>query len=144
MKFILQILLVSFSFLSYAQEITVNDINPYQEIEGVIIYIGEGTFEKSSNNTQHVRYFFKFQNTTSKDILLKFNKELYYDGVCYKCESNSDEQQYSVLVKANSIASYEEHPYDKVYSIFVKDNNNLIKKKLTDFKLKNIKISKAR
>jgi hypothetical protein len=141
MKLLLQTLFFTCSLLSYAQEVSVNNLNQLLEKEGVKIFVGEGVFEEASNNTSHARYFFTFQNTTDKDLMLKFNKELYYDGICQNCGSDSDEQHYSVMLKANSTASYEENPRDKTYSIFIKDNHGWIKKQLTDFKFINVQIS---
>jgi|SRR5690554_1020501 len=144
MKLILQTLLFTFSLFSSAQEFTLNDFNPLLEKDGLIIHVGEGIFIETSNNTSHTKYFFKFQNTTNEDLILQFNKELYYDGECYGSDNTEGEQQYRITIKANSVASFEENPYDKSYSVFKKDNNGWIKKQLTDFKLTHVQISKVK
>lgn len=144
MKQLIQLLIVALPFISYAQTVNVNEYNPYIEQDGVLIQVGEGEYIDDTNNTSHTRYFFRYLNNTNEDVIISFNKELYYGNQCLGCGSNNEEQTFSVKVKANSMRALDSNYYDKTFSIFIKDNNGWIKKQLTDFKLTNIQISKIK
>lgn len=116
-------------------------IDSYREItseNGVTVYVGKGTYTVNSNNTSHIRYFLKYENTTNQKVEISFNKEIHYGETCYGCNSTNEEQQFSVVIPANTTYSFDANHSDKRYYIFKKDNNGWITNELTDFSIKNI------
>jgi hypothetical protein len=140
MKILTLLFLLTTTLFSFSQEATIRSYQQLKTENGVTIYVGEGTYKVSSNNTSHSRYFLKYENTTNQEVTISFNKEMHYRETCYGCDSNNQEQQFSIVIPVNTTYSFDENHNDKRYYIFRKDNNGWITKELTDFSIKNINI----
>ncbi len=120
-----------------SQTAEVGEYTPIFSENNVVFSIAEGTYTES--NKTHVRYFLKYENYSNFSVEISFQKELHYGDDCYGC-NEGEENKYSLVIPANSTFEFNEENRSKAFYIFVKDENGWIKRKLTDFQIKNIKI----
>ena len=138
MKRLLLVLGLSLSVgYGISQTAEVGEYTPLLTENNVVFSIAEGTYTESSK--KHVRYFLKYENYSNFPVEISFQKELHYGDDCYGC-SESDENITSLVIPANSTLEFNEDNRSKTFYIFVKDEEGWIKRKLTDFQIKNIKI----
>ncbi len=120
-----------------SQTTEVGDYTPIFSENNVVLSVAQGTYSES--NKTHVRYFLKYENYSNFSVKISFQKELHYGDDCYGC-SGGEENKYSLVISANSTLEFNEENRSKTFYIFVKDEKGWIKRKLTDFEIKNIKI----
>ena len=120
------------------QNVEIGEYEPVFSENNIVMSVAEGTYTES--NRSHVRYFLKYENYTNFPVELTFQKELHYGDQCYGCDDNG-EQEYTVKIPANSTLVFDEDHRSKSFYIFVKDENGWIKRQLTGFEIKNIKIN---
>lgn len=120
-----------------SQTANIGEYNTVYSENNIVMSAAEGTFTQS--NKEHVRYFLKYENYSNFPVELSFQKELHYGDDCYGCGDN-DEQTYTVTIPANTTLVFDDKNTSKDFYIFVKDNEGWIKRQLTEFEIKNIKI----
>lgn len=120
-----------------SQTADIGKYTPVYSQDNIVLSIAEGTFTQSNKN--HVRYFLKYENYSNFPVEISFQKELHYGDDCYGC-NDGDEQSYTVTIPANSTLVFDDENRSKSFYIFVKDEEGWIKRQLTDFEIKNIKI----
>jgi hypothetical protein len=126
---------------AFSQNITAGNYEAIFQNNIVEVSLAEGVFKNESRNLSHSRYFIQYENLTDSEVEVTILKELHYGDRCYGCNDN-EENYKTVVVPANSTLSYDENNKDKRFYFFVKDNNGLIKSKLTDFTIKIVKTEK--
>lgn len=101
------------------------------------IYIAEVEHKSPSDGIHHQRFIFKYENHTPETIELHFNREVQYGDVV-----TTQEQDFQVTIPGNGSTEYDAaKQYDKVYYLFKRDNEGLIKRSLNDFKITNLRIN---
>lgn len=135
-------LLLSLGFFSFfgglfSQDVSIGEYETIFSSNNIVLSVAEGTFEE--DNKKHVRYFLKYENYTNFPVELSFNKELHYGDQCSGC-SGDDEQKFKVTIPANTTLEFDENHRSKDFYIFVKDENGWIRRQLTSFEIKNVKI----
>jgi hypothetical protein len=122
---------------SLSQSNRVGDYEPIFSEDNIVMSIAEGIYNNDGKN--HVRYYIKYENYTNFPVELSFQKELHYGDDCYGCNDN-DEQNFTLTIPANSTLVFNDENRSKTFYIFVKDQEGWIKRQLTDFDIKNIKL----
>lgn len=94
------------------------------------------TFNDPVHNHIHERIVFRYTNLTSEQVHFSYDRMLSYDGVELP---QSPERHFELILSPNEIKSYNEAVmHDKLYYIFHKDVNGMIKSKLSFFDIINI------
>lgn len=95
-------------------------------------------------NQQYI--ILKITNHSSKNILMHWDQQLWYDNQCVNCEQFSEEYRKNIIVNANEVvigSCVENNPL-RVFSKFTEDLKDMpgVNKitELTKFELKNINI----
>lgn len=101
----------------------------------VEVSLAQGDWEDVSRNISHARYFIQYKNLTNEEIEITLNKELHYGNQCYGC-NGSEESYKTIIVPPNTTLSFNQENNDKRFYFFVKDNNGLISRQLSDFQIK--------
>lgn len=119
------------SILSFSQ-----NWQSYYSDEKIEIQFAQITYEKSSHSKSHERIAFKYINKTSEDLTVTFSRPNEYDGVR---SSTSAERTFTVQLPADSELGYDgEFNKSKTFYLFLRDNNQMIKRALTWFDIVNI------
>lgn len=124
--FSLFVVLTTFSSTFFAQEW----IEYYHDNE-VIIEVAEWNRVDQKYGKDHQQIIFQYKNLTDHDVTISFTRELEYE----EGGTATQEVIYFVHLGANEMKTYFDHPKDKAYYIFKKDNNGWINDKLIDFKI---------
>lgn len=133
MKIYLLLASLFLGYTGYSQE----NWTTVEENEHYSVSSKEITYKNESDGINHQRIVFRYENRTSTPILLKFNREVTYDG-----QVQLQEQEFSVSLSSASIVEYDESKkYDKTYYLFKRDNNKTISKSLDNFKITHLRIN---
>ncbi len=84
--------------------------------------------------------FFTLKNKTNEAIRVSYKKQLWYNGTCTTCNSDSKEQQFSIVLNPNETIQGTCDKNNKALSVFSK-MLNMKKSELTRFELTDIKIT---
>jgi len=95
----------------------------------------------NKNGTAKQYLSIKIENKLQTEVQVKFKKNLWYDGICTNCESESDEHLVNLKVAAASTA-FGNCSSGKPAMIFVKMLNLENVRQLTHFELKDIEVIK--
>ena len=119
---IIGLLLFSHAGLSQDwQEIKTND--------SVKISVKEIHYQNLTNDIDHQRFVFKYENLTSSPLEINFNRELIYNDKKFL-----QDETFSIQIPANGMVEYNESKNnDKSFYIFKTDNNGWIKDSLDTF-----------
>ena len=104
--------------------------------EFVLIQSKTTVYDNPSDGIKHERIVFKYTNLTKQDISISFNRNLFYNGVCYGC--NQPERRYTVQLKATEVKEYSSKNTESEYFIFSKDLQGFITKTLDSFHIVNL------
>lgn len=130
---ILTIVIICLGYVGYSQK----SWAVIEKNEQFSISVTEIEYKNESDGINHQRLVFRYENYTSAPIILNFNRE-----VMYLNQSIRQDPDFTISIPASSVIEYDESKkYDKTYYIFKKDNNNTIKKSLSDFKIINLRIN---
>jgi uncharacterized membrane protein len=103
----------------------------------VKISVKEIHYQNVTNDIDHQRLIFKYENLTSTPIELHFNRELIYNN-----KKSSQEEDFSIQIPANGSLEYNELENNtKSYYIFKKDNNGWIKRILDNYSIIHLKVN---
>ncbi len=133
MKSILILIILSlYSYTGFSQS--------WQEVkttDSVKIFVKEIHYQNVTNDIDHQRLVFKYENLTSSPIEIQFNRELIYNN-----KKSSQEEDFSIQIPANGILEYNESENNtKSYYIFKKDNNGWIKRILDSYSIIHLKVN---
>lgn len=110
----------------------------YSENEQIRI---EQSIQKCTDNSQGTDNTFvllKISNKTSEEITVDFDKEVWYNGVCFGCDEQKEKH---VSLKINALSEVQGTcEKESNIRIFHSMPQKFSKNILSDFKLKNIKI----
>lgn len=128
------ILLTTFLFLLSFSSFSQN----WQEVKknnAVTISVKEIHYQNKTDDIDHQRLVFKYENTTSSPIEIHFNRELTYNG-----KTLTQDQDFSINIPANGTVQYDDSKSnDKTYYIFKKDNKGWIKGTLDTYTIIHLK-----
>lgn len=141
MKNLILSLLVFSVFNAFGQS-SVKDA-PYYSEKDVSIYLSFKDCINSAKGTAKQYLFIEITNDSSTDVVVSFDKEIWYNNVCQSCESSSNEYKVEVTVPANSKIAGDCNSTDKNLRIFSKMLNLDKVRKLSKYELKNINIENA-
>jgi len=141
MKNLILSLLVFSVFNAFGQP-SIKDA-PYHSEKDVSIYLSFKDCINSAKGTAKQYLFIEIINSSTSNMIVSFDKEMWYDGVCQTCESSSNEYKVEVTVPANSKIAGDCDSTDKNLRIFSKMLNLNKVRKLTKYELKNINIENA-
>ncbi|MEX2483501.1 MAG: hypothetical protein WED10_03025 [Brumimicrobium sp.] len=128
----------AFAVSIYSQE---TQIDGYETVyQGELIQVSVAKATHVFQNRSHVRVFIKYTNLSDSKVKISLQKELHYGDRCSGCDDDP-EQSTSLVLPPKTTLEFDENNTDKRFYIFVKDNDGFIKSQLTDFKLKNYKIT---
>jgi hypothetical protein len=95
-----------------------------------------------SEGTHNENIYLKFTNNTPKTLKVEWNMEYWYNGKCNGCEKGNIENHKSITLNPNeTMQGYCNVKSNPALAIFSKMLNIKIKSKLTNFKLRDLKIS---
>lgn len=114
-------------------------ITPYYSENGVEIRLipSDCIDEKYGVAKQYL--LIEITNTTSKDVKISFDKELWYNGVV----SSTKENRVEIVVSRNNVVAGTCEVDEKQLYIFTKMLNLDNARKLTKYELKNIRVEKV-
>lgn len=114
-------------------------ITPYYSENGVEIRLipSDCIDEKYGVTKQYL--LIEITNTTSKDVKISFDKELWYNGVV----SSTKENRVEIVVSRNNVVAGTCEVDEKQLYIFTKMLNLDNARKLTKYELKNIRVEKV-
>ena len=130
MKILISLLFLIGSIVSYSQE-----WQSYYSDDKVEIQFAQITYEKPSHSKSHERLVFNYVNKTNDELTVTFSRPNEYDGVR---SASSTERTFTVVIPAGSEIGYDETHKSKTYYLFLRDNNQMIKRALTWFDIINI------
>lgn len=110
------------------------------EGQGITISAQLVDCEDTHNGTHKQYYLLTTENKNPNAKAISFKKELWYDGKCLSCTSESEEYVARVEVGANSSKSGECRESDQL-RVFVKMLNLQGVRQLTHFELTNISVT---
>lgn len=93
-----------------------------------------------SKGTAKQYLFIEIINTTSSELKISLDKEIWYNNKCHTCNSNSQEYKIEVILPANSAIEGNCDSKNKTLRIFSKMLNLEKVRKLSKYELKNIKV----
>jgi hypothetical protein len=111
---------------------------PYFENPEVRIEISEYNWKDLKFGKDHERFIFRYTNLTDENIQISFQRRLVFNGE----NEVFQEVEYKIDLAPKEERSYFSDEQDKTYYLFRKDNHGMIKQVLTDFELRNFKISR--
>lgn len=90
--------------------------------DGIKVYQKEIAFHDVTNDFHAEYVIFKFENTNDERLLLTWNFELHYDGVCRTCKKTNQSEYYTNLaLQANqTYICRQQKPEDKERIVFKK------------------------
>ena len=100
-KFLLFIFLFFGTLTTFAQRTSedLSDWKLYKEISGLQIYSKEIGCHDNHNGIHEKYIVFQFINSTSEEMEITWEQELWYDGKCFTCNRpSSDENLYKVNI----------------------------------------------
>ena len=131
MKIFISLLMLLGTFVSFSQDWQTYFSDAKTEIQFAVI-----DHETPSHNRNHQRIVFKYINKTSELLTINFDRPISYDG---EELLNSPERNFTITLEPNSESSFDaEINISKLFYIFSKDHNNVIKRKLTSFDITNL------
>jgi hypothetical protein len=92
-------------------------------------------YQDNSHGIHHKRFIFKYANHTSEPIVLQFERKLAYNNVALE---SSKERHFSLELAPLEAREYNAANAGKTYYIFVRDENETIKQKLSAFEIINL------
>lgn len=107
---------------------------------GITIYAELMDCHDDRNGTHKQYYLLTAENKNSNAKTISFEKELWYDGKCLSCETESSEYAVTVKLEPNSTLTGK-CTKNGPLRVFVKMLELKGVRKLTHFELKNISIS---
>lgn len=130
--FFILLFLITSSLNGYCQDWKSTETNDIFSIS-----VAEIEHNKPSDGINHQRLIFKYENHTDKTISLSFKREVKYSD-----QTITQEQDFEITIPANSSLQYDKSAdYNRLYYLFKKDNDDIIKQSLSDFKIINLRIN---
>ena len=116
----------------------------HSENNGVFIYIKKVNCDNTMNGVYEEIILLKFVNTTTIDMKINWELELWYDNECYTC-NQYDEYKYSTILIGDELVEgkckVKENDNMKIFSKFLKYDDV---PQLTKIKLLNISVNPMR
>jgi hypothetical protein len=110
----------------------------YEE-QGIIIQYRHAEIDDAQLGIHHARIVFRYENKTSSEVHLNFNRTIIYSG---DQEEKPQEKGFNVTIPANSSIEYNEaNRMDKTYYLFEKDLKRTIKRSLVNFDIKDVTLN---
>jgi len=132
MKTLISLLFLLATFVSYSQ-----NWQTYFSDSKVDIQFAVVNHDTPSHHRSHERILFKYVNKSAEPLTINFDRPLAYDG---QDLPTSSERNFTIELSANSELSFNrETNKSKLFYIFSKDNNDIIKRRLTAFDIINFK-----
>ena len=126
MKTLLLSTFLMIQVFAFSQEWT-----PFYSNDTISIEYAETIYNDAVHNHIHERIIFRYTNLTSEEVTFSFERLLAYDGVEFP---SSPERIFKLKLGPNEVKGYnDEVIHDKLYYIFRKDVNDMIKSKLSFF-----------
>lgn len=141
MKNLILSLLVFSVFNALAQPSAKN--TPYFSEKNISIYVSLENCINQAKGTAKQYVLIQIVNTSSSEVAVSFDKEIWYDTICQTCGSSSKEYKVNVVVPAHSSITGSCDNNDSGLRIFSKMLNLDKVRKLTKYELKNITIENA-
>ncbi len=131
----MKLLLIS-CFLLLQWNVYSQDWGTYYSDDNLTIEVAKVTYEDKSHNQVHERIVLKYTNKTNQELSVSLTRIHAYDGAELQV---SPEREFSITLTANETKGYsDETEKNKLFYIFKKDMNNIIKRKLSSFDIANI------
>ncbi len=137
MKKVLVVFLVFLNLASIAQN---EGKIEYFAGKGVRINVIPEDCVNPSKGTAKQYLFIEIINTTSSELKVSLDKEIWYNNKCQTCNSNSQEYKIEVTLLGNSSLRGSCESKNKTLRIFSKMLNLDKVRKLSKYELKNIKV----
>lgn len=131
MKVLFSLLLMLCSNLGFAQE-----WQSYYSDSNIDIQFAIIDHKTPAHNHSHQRVVFNYVNKTTDELVFNFDRPLAYDGV--ELAASAERNFTVVLQPSESLGFDPETNKSKTFFIFSKDNNGMIKRKLTSFDITNL------
>jgi hypothetical protein len=141
MKLIILILTVGFTLNVFSQS---TNKNVYFSENGVDIYLHFADCISPEKGTAMQYLFIEINNSTTSEIKISLDKEIWYDNVCQTCNSNSSEYKIDLKIPANNSIKGDCDSKNKSLRIFSKMLTLDNVRQLTKYELKNIKIENVK
>lgn len=113
----------------------------YNEVNGVTISQSLQNCSRPADGIYKEYYLLKYTNGNNYDVVLQFNRAVWYNGQCTGCDGG-DEHQVSITLPANDTLTGECTGRDKAYMIFNRMLDNSSKSVLEKFELRDITVTK--
>jgi len=128
---------------SNKKQLTSKDWNLYKNFNGIQIYFKQSECNDEKNGLYQELVLLKFINTTKENLKIEWDNELWYDGKCWTCkDDNNEENHYTLKLKAGeSIEGECGLDKSRELQIFKRYTNHDDVPVLSNFELKNISIN---
>ncbi|MFH2095629.1 MAG: hypothetical protein ABIJ16_07995 [Bacteroidota bacterium] len=135
-KFVFVVAFLSFATISFSQE--TYEWTLYKDLEGVQIYY---RYADCYTNAKHMEYvLFMVINTTEESMEVEWKREIWYNGKCHNCDSDSPEYIQKAVLKPGESKEADCDSKKRGGKIFSKFLDFRGEKELTRFELTNISV----
>jgi hypothetical protein len=131
MKLLITLLIGMGSFVSFGQQWQSIKSDGKIDIQFAVYHHQDVKYGKD-----HQRIIFKYENSSNEDLTINFDRIIAYDG---QELSISPERNFTLTIPAHSELEFSDENKSKLFYIFSKDNNGMIKRSLTSFDVINLK-----
>lgn len=129
MKNLLVLIFLGVVSVSRAQE-----WQEYYEDDTLLIEFATVDYKSRREGVNHQRLVFRYINKIEKELTLKFDRELTYDGPLLENYNDS----YSVRISPHDTLSYGRKHRENEFYVFIRDYEEVDEKSLSAFRIINI------
>jgi hypothetical protein len=120
-----------------SESLVLNEATELYRDSFVVISLTKTNFDSPQDGIFHERINYRFENLSSKNITISFNRTAVYAP---STNATRDMNQLEIKLAPHSFADCASHPRDKRFYTFSKDLKNTIQKKLTNVQILNIEV----